>query len=610
MSLESGGEAEAALAEYAKLGPKSPERLQLGLELAARLIGTGKREQGLKVAAELEASASAQGDALLRLLDFYNLHDEPDRALAVAQRLVRARPRDPDARVALGEQLFQMNREPEAMKEWALLPGLVRPGHAGWARHAEILAEHRRPEAVLSLQKALAAAPREPKYLRLRAILETDDRLPHQALATWQQVFELTRAPEHRILHDEARTRIVDILVGGTLSQFTSRRQAIEKQALLDLDGKDTDLAFEAGLLLAEIYTREEKYAKAVAVHEKLARLRPQDPERLAELALALRRAGRGDAAMDALERMMTLDPKRSADVLAELAEVAFESGDIERVLLAAAHTELDKADSARAHPDRRAVRAPRRARPGVEAVRGAVAARSDQRAGACGWPRSSSRAGDPSAPRRCCARSSRKAGRPRSSSRPADAPSTSRRRAARSRRFSISRSRGRAAIRAPTRAGRCCSTPSIAPALPLSRRGWPAATSPSAPREPARSGARWSRRSRAVRSPVVSAPPSTSAASPCPRPRCRSRAWARSSPRRATPPAPSVPRSSRPAPRPSRPPERSTSPRPCRCSPTCCAPATPRARAGTPPRGRWPAAAPRRPPPSCAGSPRRNTKV
>src|SRR5690606_22534516 len=140
--------------------------------------------------------------------------------------------------------------EPDAMKEWALLPGLVRPAHAGWARHAEILAEHRRPEAILSLQKALAAAPREPKYLRLRAILEQDDRLFHQALATWQQVFELTRAPEHRLLHDEARTRIVDLLVGGTHSQLTSRRQAIEKQALLDLDGKDADLALESGLLL------------------------------------------------------------------------------------------------------------------------------------------------------------------------------------------------------------------------------------------------------------------------------------------------------------------------------------------------------------------------
>jgi tetratricopeptide (TPR) repeat protein len=348
MSLESGGEADAALAEFAKLGPRSPERLHLGLELATRLIGAGKREQGLKVVAELEASATTQGDALLRLLDFYNLHDEPDRALAIAQRLVRARPRDPDARVALGEQLFQMGREPDAMKEWALLPGLVRPAHAGWARHAEILAEHRRPEAILSLQKALAAAPREPKYLRLRAILEQDDRLFHQALATWQQVFELTRAPEHRLLHDEARTRIVDLLVGGTLSQFTSRRQAIEKQALLDLDGKDADLALESGLLLAELYTRDEKYSKAVAVHEKLVRLRPQDPERLADLALALRRAGRADAAMDALERMMTLDPRRSADVLAELAEVAFESGDIERVLAAAAHSELDRADRAR----------------------------------------------------------------------------------------------------------------------------------------------------------------------------------------------------------------------------------------------------------------------
>lgn len=348
MSLESGGESDAALAEFAKVGARHPDRLQLGLELAARLIGAGKREAGLKIAEDLAASAGKQGDALLRLLDFYNLHDEQDRALAVAERLVRARPRDPDARVALGEQMFQMGREADALKEWAQLPGLVRPGHAGWARHAEILAEHRRPEAMLSLNKALGAAPREPKYLRLRAILESDDRLPHQALATWQQVFELTRAPADRLLHDEARTRIIDILAGGSLSQFTSKRQAIEKQELAALEGKDADLAYEAGMLLAELYTRDEKYGKAVAIHEKLVRLRPHDPERLAELALAQRRAGRGDAAMDTLERLMSLDPKRSADVLGELAEVAFESGDVERVLSAAAKAELDGADGAR----------------------------------------------------------------------------------------------------------------------------------------------------------------------------------------------------------------------------------------------------------------------
>lgn len=348
MSLESGGDADAALAEFARVDARTPERLQLGLDLAARLIGAGKRDEGLKIAEELAASAGKQGDALLRLLDFYNLNDEPARALAVAERLGRARPRDPDAVAALGEQLFQLGREGDAMKEWAKIPGLIRPGHAGWARYAEILAEHRRPEAMLALKKALAAAPREPKYLRQRAILEGDDRLPHQALATWQEVFALTRAPADRLLHDEARTRIVDILAGGHLSQFASKRKAIEKQELAALEGKDPELAYEAGLLLAELYTRDEKYPQAVAIHEKLVRLRPHDPERLAELALAQRRAGRADAAMDTLERLMALDPKRSADVLGELAEVAFAAGDVDRVLAAAAQAELDGADGAR----------------------------------------------------------------------------------------------------------------------------------------------------------------------------------------------------------------------------------------------------------------------
>lgn len=340
-ALEAGGESDAALNEFKELGAKNPERVQLGLDLAGRLIGNGRRAQGLQVAAEIEAAAGRNGNTLLRLLDFYNLNDEPDKALVVAQRLVKAHPRDPDARIALGEQLFQMGREADALREWAVLPGLIRPGHAGWARHAEILSEHRRPEAGLSLERALKAAPRDPKYLRLRALLEQDDRVPQRALATWQQIFDLTRAPEHRLLHDEARTRIVDLLVGGSLSPYMSKRQDLEKQAIAELEqGKDPALAIESGLLLAELYTREEKFAKAVSVHEKLVRLKPQDPERLAELALALRRSGRGDAAMATLEQLMALDPKRSADVLAELAELAFDTGDIDRVLAAAARSE------------------------------------------------------------------------------------------------------------------------------------------------------------------------------------------------------------------------------------------------------------------------------
>lgn len=348
-ALESGGDADAALAEFHQLGARNPERVQLGLDLAGRLIAGGKRAQGLQVAAEIEAGAGRSGHTMLRLLDFYNLNDEPERALAVAQRLVKAHPRDPDARVALGEQLYQMGREADALKEWAALPGLIRPAHAGWARHAEILSEHRRPEAALALERALKAAPREPRYLRLRALIEQDDRLPQRALPTWQQIFELTRGPEQRLLHDEARTRIVDHLVGGSTAQFTSKRQQIEKQALADLDDpKDPNLAFEAGRLLAELYTREEKFNKAVGVHEKLVRLRPQDPERLAELALALRRAGRGDAAMAAMEQLMALDPRRSADVLSELAELAFETGDIDRVLAAAARSEGAGAEHSR----------------------------------------------------------------------------------------------------------------------------------------------------------------------------------------------------------------------------------------------------------------------
>ena len=348
-ALDAAGDHEATLAEYRRLGGgRTPERAQQGLALAAHLISNGHHAAGLDLASEIEAAAGRQAPTLLALIDFYNLHDEPGRALTIAERLVKAAPRDPEAHIVLGEQLYQMRREPEALQAWAKLPTLIRPAHRGWARHAEILAEHRHPDAILSLDKALAAAPREPTYLRLRAILMQDSRVPQRALTTWQELLTAAKGPQHRQLRDEARTRVVDLLLSGAFGRSSNKRQTAEKEALDALKGADQDAAREAALFLAELYTREERHAEAAAMHEHLLAGAPEDPERIAALALALRRAGRSDAAMDALERLVALDPRRSADVLAELAELAFEAGNRDRALAAAGRVADAGGDAAR----------------------------------------------------------------------------------------------------------------------------------------------------------------------------------------------------------------------------------------------------------------------
>ncbi|MCA9662324.1 MAG: tetratricopeptide repeat protein [Myxococcales bacterium] len=349
-AIEATGDADATAAELRRIGAtKDPEHAQLALEIASRMIANGHRDLGLEIAAEVEANASRSTATLIGLLDFFNLNDETDHALEIAERLVKLRPRDPEARIALGEQLYQMRREADALREWEMLPKLIRPSHRGWARQAEILAEHRHPHAITALQKALAAAPNEPTYLRLQALLEQESRVPQRALTSWQEILKRADKPEQRLLRDEARTRVVDLLVSGSSGKIARRRRTAEENARRELDAGSPDEQREAGLFLAELYARQERYEEAVQIHERLLALAPEDPERLAALALAQRRAGQSEAAMATLERLVAVDPKRSSDVLSELAEMAFGTGDLDRALEAATKAAAAGADSSRA---------------------------------------------------------------------------------------------------------------------------------------------------------------------------------------------------------------------------------------------------------------------
>lgn len=341
-ALESKGDIAAAIEEYERLAARDPSEVELGLDLATRLVASGKRELGLEVAAEIEGRVGRKSKALMLLLDFYNLNDEQDLALDVAERIASIAPRKPEARIALGEQLYQMHRVPQALKEWATLPKLIRPAHAGWARHAEVLSEHgRTAEAIGSLGKALKLAPNEPKYVRLRAVLAEEQRRPGQALGLWQRVRELATATgaseEHKLLADEARTRVVELLVGGSIPKRRHKLEDAEREARNALDAKSPKAdAIEAGRFLAELHTRRENYAAAVAVQHELLELSPEDPGRLEELATAQRRAGQVQSALVTLEELLHTQQTGDADVLAEMSELAFEAGENERALDAA----------------------------------------------------------------------------------------------------------------------------------------------------------------------------------------------------------------------------------------------------------------------------------
>lgn len=355
-ALEAAGDSTAALDEYRKLVASSRNEAQLGLDMAMRLITNGEREAGLEVAREIEARAGKREHTLLLLLEFYNDLEEPSKALEIARKLVRGHPRNADARVALGEQLFQMGHHQEALDNWAQLPKLVRPTHAGWARYAQILSEHAtrkdqtlRKKAEDALRKALAGAPEQPRYLRLAALLYEENYQIAAAYTTWQQVRALAQRPEDRLLREEARTRVVELLVNSKLRNKSRTREQAVVAARQALQAGASPQALEAGLFLAELYTREQNPGEAVARLVELNEMFPDDPELLMQLASAERRDGQIPQAMETLRQVMEVDPSRRADVLTELSELSFRAGDLEGALATATRAAAGGADGRRA---------------------------------------------------------------------------------------------------------------------------------------------------------------------------------------------------------------------------------------------------------------------
>lgn len=330
-ALEEQGESTAALEQYRQLKGRSAEEVRLGLEMAERLVTNGERDTGLQIAAEIRQNGARDSDTLLLLIEFYNNIDERDLALDTAKSLVKVAGRSPEARIAYGEQLWEMGQRKDALEQWEQLPKLVRPGHKGWYRYAEILADHAtidrslRDTALSALDKALSSKPDEPTYLRLQAMLEEDRSRPDRALEIWEQVRKVAKDPTQELLRAEARTRIVELLAGPGLPNRSEKRAQSIAAAEAALAKGASPEALEAGLFLAELYSREENYSGAVQMYTKLHDLFPNDPDRLMELAVAQRRAGQSSEAVRTLEKLLPLSPAREVDALVMLTELSHE---------------------------------------------------------------------------------------------------------------------------------------------------------------------------------------------------------------------------------------------------------------------------------------------
>jgi len=341
-ALLEAADLDGARAVAASVRPRGPEDAEIVLRVADRLLTAGRRDDAAALVDRLVARRARDGATLAAIVDFWNVHTEESRALAVARAWAKARPRDVRALVALGEQLHALGHRDEALAVWSRLPAVARPSHAGRARLAELLADHGHLyRAVAELRAAIEKAPDNPAYHRTMAVLRERSGQDAAALAHWKLVLDLARGPDAPTLRREARTRIVDLLFTGRLRD-RSRRLQIEIHRLSRLlDAEDPrDEALRAGRLLAEIHARAGHPDEAVAIRRRLLALSPNDPRAIDDLARALRRAGRIEEAARVLARRPARSDTELADREGELALLAAAAGRtneaIERALRAA----------------------------------------------------------------------------------------------------------------------------------------------------------------------------------------------------------------------------------------------------------------------------------
>src|SRR5690606_31882179 len=132
--------------------------------------------------------------------------------------------------------------------------------------------------------------------------------------------------------------------------QTATLREAARREALEQLGAApESPEGRDAGLFLAELYTREERYHEAAEALADLAHARPDDSAIRMDLARAQRRAGRDAAAIDTLNGLVDQGDRRRADALSELSELALKEGDDAQALAAAIEAARKGLDGGRA---------------------------------------------------------------------------------------------------------------------------------------------------------------------------------------------------------------------------------------------------------------------
>lgn len=337
--LTQAGRVDEALAARRSLVAAVPNEVRYAVDLADDLARGGRRADAIATLTAASHRAGGDAEAHERIAQALSGLGARDLATRETERVVALDPGDPSALEALGEHYWEQGDRPRALSIWQRIRERARSAHDGHRALGEVFARHDLlPDAIASYRAALQLRPDDPVATRLLAQAQEQSRDLAGAVETWRAVIALPAVDAD--LRGEARARIANLWnLQGTLPD-----QAARLEAALQADPS----AIESALDLVEVYARLRRHIELERALLRVVSLRPSDAR--AWLAIERVRAERGDlgGAVEALLRVVAIDPRRGRELYPRLARHALAMHrDAEAVAFAARAVELNPDDAA-----------------------------------------------------------------------------------------------------------------------------------------------------------------------------------------------------------------------------------------------------------------------
>ncbi len=338
-ALTQAGRVDEALAARRALVAAVPREVRYAVDLADELQRAGRRADAIATLTAASARAGADAESHEQLAQAFARMGAADLATRETERVVQLDPGDPAALEALGDRHWERGDRSGAVAVWERIRQRARSRAEGHRAIGEVFARHDLlPDAITAFRLALDLRPDDVTSTRLLAQTQEQARDFPGAIETWRRLIALPATDPD--LRGEARARIASLWnLQGLLPGYATR---LEESLQADPS------SVEAALDLVEVYARLRRPADLERALLRVVTLQPADAR--SWLAIERVRVERGDlpGAVEALQRVLAIDPRRGREVYPRLARHALSMHrDADAVGFAARAVELNPDDAA-----------------------------------------------------------------------------------------------------------------------------------------------------------------------------------------------------------------------------------------------------------------------